>query len=433
MNLDNVSQDFIRQLTDNFLAQVIEQVHAQALSAVQEQLDTVDILELVKQEINNSVLPSLTQEVQDRLKTLVTEQICQIDVNSLVAQKITDSVLPAVAAHGRDYMGREIVNTLSALNAADLVRQQTASMLHETVRNASFPERSIPGTAINSAGLSFAGDNYTGGILKNFESTGIQDRASDCQVTILDNATVFENRLVAAGLEIAGPATFRGEVRIEGHIPDDSPFARRIADTVSARFSQQYSDGNFDNYCERTIGLIQDQGLSSTYIKLENGSAVVEGRKLSDHVTESNLQTVGALKSLQVIGETYLDDTVYVNNKRVGINTLEPERTLDIWDHEIQIIAGKKMQDTAVFGTIRNQNLVLTANNKDQLTLNIDGSVTVKTLNIGKTVHVSSNRRPTDNRATGTIVWNENPVIGAPVGWVSLGGARWSPFGTITG
>lgn len=433
MNLDSSSQDFVRQLTDNFLAQVIEQIQRRALETVQEQLSDIDILALVKQEVNNTVIPAFTADVKNKLETLVAEQLATIDIQPTINQNISDTLLPNILDYGKNYIGREIANNLNALNAADLVRQQTASLLHDTVKNANFPERSIPGHAIQTQGLTFTGDNYNGGILKNFESTGIQDRASDCQVTILDNATVFENRLVAAGLEIAGPATFRGEVNIEGHIPDDSPFAKRIADTVSARFSQQYADGNFDNYCNRTIGLIQDQGLSSIHIKLEDGSAVVDGSKLSDHVVESNLQSVGPLKSLQVIGETYLDDTVYVSNKRVGINTLEPERTLDLWDHEVQIIAGKKMQDTAVFGTIRNQNLVLTANNKDQLTLNVDGSVTVKTLNIGKTVHTSSNRRPTDNRAAGTIVWNESPVIGAPVGWVSLGGARWAPFGTITG
>ena len=32
---------------------------------------------------------------------------------------------------------------------------------------------------------------------------------------------------------------------------------------------------------------------------------------------------------------------------------------------------------------------------------------------------------------TGTIVWNESPMQGAPIGWVCLGGTRWAKFGEI--
>ena len=35
------------------------------------------------------------------------------------------------------------------------------------------------------------------------------------------------------------------------------------------------------------------------------------------------------------------------------------------------------------------------------------------------------------NAITGTIVWNENPAQGGPVGWICLGGTRWAKFGII--
>jgi hypothetical protein len=153
---------------------------------------------------------------------------------------------------------------------------------------------------------------------------------------------------------------------------------------------------------------------------------------LNDTVVNSNLQRVGALRELQVVGETLLDQTLYVANGRMGVNTLEPGNVLDLWDQEVQLVAGKKLKDTAIFGTIRNQNLIITANNKDQLLINTDGTVTIESLNIGKSNHSSSGRTPTDNRPSASIVWNENPIVGAPVGWVSLGGARWASFGIIT-
>jgi hypothetical protein len=145
------------------------------------------------------------------------------------------------------------------------------------------------------------------------------------------------------------------------------------------------------------------------------------------------LQSVGALKELQVIGETLLDQTLYASNRRVGINTIDPESAMDIWDQEVQVVIGKRQQDTAIIGTTRNQKLVISANNRDQLTVNTDGSVSVKSLNIGNSNHTSSPFMPTDNRAVASVVWNESPVLGGPIGWVSLGGARWAPFGIING
>jgi hypothetical protein len=104
---------------------------------------------------------------------------------------------------------------------------------------------------------------------------------------------------------------------------------------------------------------------------------------------------------------------------------------LDIWDQEVQIVASKRLKDVGFIGTLRNQNLILGANNKDNLVLNADGSITVGQMILGKIHHSSAQDRPADNKPVGYVVWNERPVIGGPVGWVSLGGARWAKFGLI--
>jgi hypothetical protein len=433
MHIEDTSNVFIKQLTDNFLSSVLSQVQSQALNAVQEQIDSIDVIKLFEQEMSSNVIPTLTEEIKNKIKSDVTTIVSNLDFNSMVNTHLINSVIPRIELYGRDIASKEITNKLNALNSVDIVIKHTDNVIKNALKTADFPDLSIPGRAIDPKDLIISGTNIQGGIIKNFESTGIQDSATQCQVTILDDATVFENKLVSTALEVTGDTVFLGNITVAGEIPNNSPFVKKIANLVSDAFTQEYSDGNFDNYCNRTINLIKTQGLSAEHVKTNDGSSLVDGIKLANSITRSNLQTVGPLKELQVIGETVLDDTVFVSNKRIGINTVEPERTLDMWDHEVQIIAGKKMQDTAVFGTIRNQNLVLTANNKDQLVLNVDGSVTIKTLNIGKSVQTSANRRPTDNKPAATIVWNENPVIGSPVAWVSLGGARWAPFGIING
>jgi hypothetical protein len=145
----------------------------------------------------------------------------------------------------------------------------------------------------------------------------------------------------------------------------------------------------------------------------------------------SNLQTLGELKELRVSGESLLAQTLYVTPKRVGVNTIEPSAALSIWDDEIEIITKKKSKDIGLFGTPRHQKLVLTSNNKDNIILNEDGSVQINNLKIGAVMFSTSNNPPNYVSERCHIVWNTNPNLGGPLGWICLGGANWANFGII--
>jgi hypothetical protein len=84
-----------------------------------------------------------------------------------------------------------------------------------------------------------------------------------------------------------------------------------------------------------------------------------------------------------------------------------------------------------MIGTVRNQDLIITSNNKKNLVCKGDGSVQVENLIVGTVPMTSASAIPTANMPLGTIVWNDKPEIGKSIGWVSLGGARWAKFGTI--
>jgi hypothetical protein len=143
------------------------------------------------------------------------------------------------------------------------------------------------------------------------------------------------------------------------------------------------------------------------------------------------LQTVGQLKELQVQGESLLSQTLYTTNKRVGINTIEPAQALSVWDQEIEIGFGKKENNTAVIGTPRSQTLIVGSNGKNNLTLTPDGATTVNRINMGSMSFTVGDMPPGDNQPRGAIVFNSNPSLGGPLGWVSLGDARWANFGVI--
>lgn len=432
MTLNETSQQFIKELTDSFLASVLEQVQQEAATSIRDKMLEFDIPALLQEQITKTVIPFFTDEIKKKMETDAEARLAEADVVSLINKHIVNVLIPRMETQSRDQIVAEVTQRLSAVNIADLAKQQATLVVKDMIKDLSFPESSIPGRAVNTQTLKLSGDNISGGIIKNLESTGIQDSASRCQVTILDAATVFENRLVATGLEITGDTTFKGKVTIDGDLPATSPFVSKLVDLVTQAFNDRFDQGTFDQYCDRVFDKIIEEGIDASLIKLGEKSLVEDGT-LAGTVVHSNLQTVGALKELQVIGETLLDQTLYASNRRVGINTIDPESALDIWDQEVQIIAGKKQQDTAIFGTARNQKLIISANNRDQLTVNTDGSVSVKSLNIGNANHTSSPSMPTDNRPVASVVWNETPVLGGPVGWVSLGGARWAPFGIIAG
>jgi hypothetical protein len=279
--------------------------------------------------------------------------------------------------------------------------------------------------------LFIKGDQIAAGVIRNFESTGIQDKATETQVTIMDNATVYENQLVAKQLHIAGDATIDGDLNITGSISADSKLFDQVLEKSKTAIRGEMQSGMLSSFKDDVLKQLNSEGLSADVIKYQN-QRLVKDNTLAASILFSNLQKVGALKELQVIGETLLDETLYISSNRVGINTMDPEGAFDLWDQEVEILAGKLEKDVAMISTPKNQTLVIGANKNYNLVVNTDGSVTINTLKIGQSKHSSSDSMPADDAAKGSIVWNTNPSLGDPIGWVSLGGARWAQFGTIT-
>jgi hypothetical protein len=432
MSLNEASQQFARNFAENFMQGVLETVYKEALVEVKTRLAEINIPQLLQEQVTDTAIPYFERQFSDQLKQRVLELINEHNIDNTISEHIVTVMAPKLETDFKREVTQEIYRRLEEVKLPELVREKIHESVVNLVNSFNFPDGSIPGRSVDPRTLAISGDNITPGLIKHFQSTGIQDSATECQVTILDRATVFENRLVAGGLEVAGDTTFKGNVTIEGNLPKGSAFVNQLVDLVIESFNASYSNGTFDQYVDRVFDKIGTDGLDVSSVKV-NGQDLVSERTLSGEVINSNLQKVGALKELQVVGETLLDQTLYVSNGRIGINNMDPERALDLWDQEVQIVLGKRKQDTAIIGTARNQELIISANNRDQLIVGVDGSVSVKSLNIGRTNHTSAGRQPSDNRPIGQIVWNEQPIIGSPVGWVSLGGARWAGFGIITG
>lgn len=420
MNID----DQVNQIVQNIVTEITTKVQQQAMSAIDakiaEVIAAIDTTAVLSEQLNRKIeerlsrLPIDTQTIQteltNRVSTLATNLSTQVHSKSI--QMAHDA----------------IQQQITAIDFKDLCQSALIAAIH--TNRFEFPNSSVPASALNSAELILSGANIVGGIIKSFGSTGIDDQATACQLSVFDDVTVVENNLLSQHLTVKGTATIEGDLIVTGCVPEDSGMFITLVNSVSAQVKNKLDHNVFAAYSNLIFKQIKDEGLDLNKITL-NGTEIVNGGNLSNNITFSNLQRVGTLAELRVGGEALLSQTLYTTNKRIGINTLEPAQALSIWDQEIEIGFGKRAENVAVIETPRNQQLVLSTNGKNNITLMPDGSVATHKITIGATTLSSASTAPNYDAAHGAIVFNSSPSLGGPLGWVSLGGARWANFGFV--
>jgi hypothetical protein len=75
--------------------------------------------------------------------------------------------------------------------------------------------------------------------------------------------------------------------------------------------------------------------------------------------------------------------------------------------------------------------MILTSNNKENVILEPNGSAAINDLRIGTMRFTSAAQPPNYVSEPGHVVWNTNPSLGGPMGWICLGAANWANFGII--
>jgi hypothetical protein len=350
-------------------------------------------------------------------------------VNTLV-QSIISDVIAKIKDQAEKQVVADINRYLAQIDFNQMIKDTVGDHLSKKLTEFTFPEASIPGPAIDLSTFVISGDSVKSGIIENFGSTGIQDSATECRITILDEATIVSNNLIVKDAEVKGSLTIDGDFILHGEIPPDSPFLEDVVSLAAGRVSLALNDTLFEKFSGIIFDKILENGIDLTKISIEGRSAI-EGNTLGTFITESNIQKVGELRKLTVSGESQFANTVYVGNKRMGINTIEPAGALAVWDEECEIVVRKLQKDTPIIGSVRNQAVVLSSNNQSNLTLETDGTVSVKTIKVGQVQLSSAADRPSHIAKKGTVVFNENPEVGKPVGWVSLGNANWTQFGVV--
>ena len=366
---------------------------------------------------NSSALPEIVEAVKTSVAELfasgqipgVDQYIDDATIKQTIDQAVQDNIVTAIKDLGRDpawlekierlinqSMVQRVVAGLSTIDVNGLIRQRVDENM----------------TELDSR------------VAERLQTPGIQDHAQQPELTVMDENVVVENCLTADRIEVVTSAKIR-ELTVTGSINTDNRAWQTLSEDISEKTLNRLTNEWRGSLITDVEDKIRERGIDFSQVQID-GVRVVAGDTLSRKITNSNIQSLGALKELTVAGEAHIYNTVSVLNKRVGINTQEPEMALSVWDEEVSILAGKFKDKAAYIGTGRLQNLVLGVNRTPAMEIDIDGTTAIKKLRVG--VHRISHGTEVPNYAgtKGDIVFNANPSVNSNVfAWQCLGGFKW--------
>jgi len=261
-------------------------------------------------------------------------------------------------------------------------------------------------------------------ILNNFASTGISDQASSCQLTVTDDATAVNNELTTRDLNVSNAAVIKDLV-VKGSVNIDNPSWNLLAEGISEKTINRLSDEWKTLLTAQVAEEIKSNGIDFDSVKI-NGETLVSGNTLAKSITDTNIRSLGVLNTLTVAGESiFNNETLAVLNKRIGVNTVNPEMALSVWDEEVSIVIGKNKANEAYIGTNRAQGVAIGVNRQTQIEITSEGLTRIKQLQVGLHRIAHATQVPGYSGTKGDIVFNSDPNDSSVFAWVCIGAHRW--------
>ena len=317
----------------------------------------------------------------------------------------------------RRVLSNKIDSIISNIDIGSILLERIDEYVQSRATSGKLQRGMIDHARIDWTDYRLPADSIGGGTINNFSSNGIEDHASEVNLTVLDGQVVIENETVTKQLTVVDSASIKnlsvGKIVVnDGIVINDGKFAEQIRGLIDSRISQRDAENNWDT---------NGKPLRS------NRTVLIDNNSLGNSIIESNLRKVGRLTSLSVTGITELADTVYIDNGRLGINTEEPAGVFTAWDEESELTVRKYKNRTMYVGSSRDSELVLGVGGDAVLSIRRSG-VETNSIKIGNISISSGNSEPKRRGSPGDLVVNESAHAGQPWAWRCTGGETWVPL-----
>lgn len=414
-------------------------------------IDAKALENLVKEQIKQTVTEQFTnvdwhKEVEDEIIKYCENRILGKFNNSMFLPELVETVKKSVS----ELFSRGMIPGIETFVNKDLITSLVNQAVEQTIDTAlaaleqdpawlekvetrvlqAQVQRTVAG--LNSVDIKSVIVDRANEIFKtiDFSTPGIQDLAKNCQLTVLNDEVVVENKLTASEITAVNSISVK-DLSVTGSINTDNRAWQELSKHLSQQAVAQITQDWQNKLVVATAKTITDQGINFKNVNID-GVALVSGNQLSNKITQSSLQTVGTLERLTVKNELYANDTLTVNNHRVGINTADPQMALTLWDEEVSISVGKFKQDVAYIGTNKPQGITFAINRQPAIEIDVAGLTKVKQLQLGINRIQFSDTLPNWSGAKGDIVFNNNPTVGNNIfAWVCLSGHKWKTIKSI--
>lgn len=381
-------------------------VNQQIRQTLTEHLSTIDLKDLVEQSIAAAVDDAVQRVTQRATESFLKQTDPATIISKTVNNKLDKHIESLSASAARSALASVNLNTM----VAELVKAQLEVM----VQSLEFPSDSIPARSINWNNAVLSGNTIAGGLIRDFNSVGIQDNASTCQLTIVDGVIVVEGHFVSKGVQTDSVKTVDLEVLGSVKLSDQAKadIAAVTNDTVSGRINP-------------------DWDLSGAKLVLGK-QLLIDGNTLGPGVSQSNLRKLGLLQDLRVSGHSKFGETMAIMDSKVGINTEEPVGALTVWDEDAELTLSKLSKRQMFVGSSRSSDIALGTNMRPQITLSQDGGITLADSVTIQGIRFSvEDTVPERSGQPLEIVMVRNATAGQPLFYICRGGNKWASLGVV--
>jgi hypothetical protein len=383
-----------------------KQITAQIEQTIRDYIVSTELYDSIKKQVDTAVTAVIQQVANKVYSDVVNQQSLTKDISSIVKHE-------AIITTQKQSL-ESVKLELSQLPVKKIVENLVKQEINLRLDTLDFPDNSINHSSIKWEPGALNGSHICGGRITNFNSLGIDDRATDFQLTITDGLVVIDKELTVETVNVTenlnvNNISILGTLEIGTDILDHGPFSQMI---------QMHSQ------------MMIDQSLEAYTPLLRDGKALLDQNSLAASITQSNIRKLGNLQDLNVMGDAKFSETLFVSAAgKVGINTDEPRGALTIRDEEAEVSFARTRRHTMFIGSTRLGDIEFGTNNQSQLVLKenqIDINSPIRILGIKFTV---ANGVPDRDGEQNEIQMVTDARDDQPLFYVCRGGNKWQALG----